>query len=197
MNRPGPRLRLPIPNLLAVILGAILLSGGAAHALLDEMDNVFCTNAGSGGAACDPGNSNGDLDFGNSLFDYDSGSDTWFDVTFTDSTVKLTFTAQASGNFGSADVNVLLLDGIEPEDSLEIVIDSVTLTGFTNDPSEMPTAGPGFGGQEIRWDLVGTDPTAGAMATINLSFVPEPGTGLLLASGLLGLAAHRRARASR
>jgi hypothetical protein len=67
-------------------------------------------------------------------------------------------------------------------------LDVTFLGDFTSEPSTRPFVTTVGGVQTIQWTLLtGADPGTGAIARINLNFVPEPGTGLLVGLGLAGL----------
>jgi hypothetical protein len=80
----------------------------------------------------------------------------------------------------------------------DLVLGEITDVDFINFFSE-PTTRPfvtNVGGiQIIQWTLLaGMDPQLGSIARINLTFVPEPGTALLMGLGLAGLGVFGRSR---
>jgi hypothetical protein len=173
---------------LALTLAVAVLPVGEAHAILQLDDFVVCRNVlgssvkppPSGGGICGP-DINLVLEFGVPRFTWRNNplepgeAVTWFTVSFQPSSIILTFTADASGKFDQANLNTLLLSEYEPlGTNLGLAIDSVDYAGpWGSMPTEDPTTsntGLPFNNGQVRWDLGGANPSAGATATINLNF---------------------------
>lgn len=169
-------------------LAVAVLPVGEAHAILALDDFVRCRNLlgssvkppPSGGGICSP-DINLVLGFGEPRFTWRNNplepgeAVTWFTVSFQPTSIILTFTAEASGKFDQANRNTLLLSEFAPfESNTGIGIESVDYAGtWTSMPIDGPitsNTGLPFNNGQVRWDLAGADPSAGATATINLIF---------------------------
>jgi hypothetical protein len=181
--------------LLAAFLVVAGLPVGESRAVLHEDDVMQCRNVSRDPGIPEAGVCSPDfqpiLEFGVTRFTYTSSPAVlpigdWFDISFGPSSISLTFTADAAGNFGAADENVLLLGDINaiPDDLVGIA--SVDFVGtWPSLPDERPTysnTGLPDNQAQIRWDLVGAVPSAGDSAVINLNF-NEPGDIAAVATG--------------
>ena len=184
--------------LLAAVVATALLSAGEALATLNLTNDVDCVNSGGSGAGCIPVSD--PLGSGFQYVSGGTGTDLWFSINADSSSITLTFTGDALGNFGSPDMNVLNLLGIQTNPDELIEIDSVDFIGtWLSQPDELPSvSNSGLPGNiaSISWDLGGAKPSALDSARINLNFtlVPEPGTALLMGLGLLGLGVVGKSR---
>jgi hypothetical protein len=196
--RPSSYPRLIGLPLLAAVVATALLSAGDALATLNLTNDVSCANSGGSGAGCIP--ISDPLGSGFNYVSGGTGTDLWFTINAESSSITLVFTSDAAGNFGSPNMNVLELAGIQTMPDELIVIDSVVFGGvWLSEPDQLPTVGnSGLPGNiaSISWDLGGAVPSSLDTARINLSFtpVPEPGTALLMGLGLLSLGVVGKAR---
>jgi hypothetical protein len=169
--------------LIATVFAVAVLPIGEARAALDLDDVLVCRNVSTDPGIPAAGVCGPDV---NPILDYGETRFTWvtspavipvadlFDVSFGPSSIILTFTADASGRFNTADENVLLLGDINPIPDEFVRIQGVGFDGiWLSQPSEDPTFNntglPGNTAQ-IRWDLGGASPSAGDTAEIFLEF---------------------------
>jgi hypothetical protein len=184
--------------LLTAVVATALLSAGTALATLNLTNDVTCANTGTSSAGCFP--ISDPLGSGFNYVSGGTGTDLWFTINADSSSISLTFTGDAAGNFGSPNMNILELAGIQTTPDELIEIDSVVFTGtWASEPDALPVVGnSGLPGNiaSISWDLGGAIPGSLDTARINLNFtqVPEPGTGLLMGLGLVGISAAGRSR---
>jgi hypothetical protein len=184
--------------LLAAVVATALLSAGEALATLNLTNDVTCANSGGSSGLCIPFED--PLGSGFQYISGGTGTDLWFTINADPSSITLTFTSDAAGKFGSPDMNVLELAGIQTLPDELIAIDSVDFTGaWASMPDALPMVGnSGLPGNiaSLSWDLGGAFPSNRDSARINLSFstVPEPGTALLMSLGLLGIGVAGRSR---
>jgi hypothetical protein len=204
--------------LTALTIVSLLLQGEARAAPFHPGDTVLCQNLGtSADTGCRPIE---DLDvfdepeigFDEPVFTYGTIESqdiqvAWFTVSFQPSSITLTFTGDS--DFGSSPANdgenILLLTGIDFDGSGLTLDELVRGLGPTFEGTwaaepiyppiiqfaQVPSPGPDpIVLLTIQWDLGGAVPSNGDTARI--SFVPEPGTALLIGAGLAGLAARRR-----
>ncbi len=183
--------------LLAAVVATALLSAGEARAELLNTE-VRCTVF-DPDYFCDPLEKNlFDLFFSVNEFD---GNDLLFRISAEPTALVLSFDDFVSGN--ELDGASFSLDNIQNSDNLPIEIVGVEFSGEFNslpirDPEVVNFMAGGTQFSRINWvDLQGADPVgSNAVATINLAFVPEPSTVLLLGAGLVGLAVQGRKRRS-
>jgi hypothetical protein len=180
--------------LLAAVVTTALLSVGEARAGL--MDGLVTCEALGIERACLPTEKAlfDDFPAPYTVSDTGLGGDAMFAITATDTTIRLTFTEFVTGN-------TLNTTGFKLSDLQSIPalvpgeLDVTFLGDFTSEPNTRPFVTNEGGIQAIQWtQLTGADPGTGAIARINLSFVPEPCSILLLGLGLAGLSVVGRRR---
>jgi hypothetical protein len=191
---PAPYRRLVLLPLLAAVVSIAVLSPGQAHALL--IDGPVSCEALGVDRACLPTSKDlfDDFPVPYTVSDTGIGGDAMFAITATATTIRLVFTEFVSAN--TLNATGFQLSGLQSIPALVPGVLDVTFLGdFTSEPSTRPFVTTVGGIQTIQWTLLtGADPGTGAIARINLNFVPEPSTALLLGLGLVGIAAGGRSR---
>jgi hypothetical protein len=177
-----------LPLLLAAVMSTALMSAGQARAVLE---NGPATCAGLGEGFCLPGATQEIL---NQVFIVSDRSDPLFNITADETTIILEFPDPVTG----MDMDAVGFRLSNLQSNPDLVLGEITDVDFINFFSE-PTTRPfvtNVGGiQIIQWTLLaGMDPQLGSIARINLTFVPEPGTALLMGLGLAGLGVFGRSR---
>ncbi len=182
------------PALLAAVVATALLSAGEARAVLVD-GTVSCEALGME-RACLPTEKDlfDDFPAPYTVSDTGLGGDAMFAITATETTIRLIFTEFVTAN--TLTTTGFKLSGLQSIPALVPGELDVTFLGdFASEPSTRPFVTNEGGIQAIQWTLLtGADPGTGAIARINLSFVPEPGTALLVGLGLVGLGVVGRSR---
>jgi hypothetical protein len=194
---PNPRTGLFGPALLAAVAATALLSAGEARALL--VDGTVSCEALGAERACVPMEKElfDDFPVPYTVSDTGPGGDAMFAITATETTIRLIFTEFVSAN--TLNTTGFKLSGLQSIPALVPGELDVTFLPVGDDWGTLPSTRPfvtNAGGiQTIQWTLLsGADPAGGAIARINLQFVPEPGTAALLGLGLAGLGVVGRSK---
>jgi len=178
--------------LLAVVVATALVWAGEVRAgLLDG--SVTCTAIGTQ-RACLPTEKDIFDPVPYTVSDTGVGGDAIFTISADEDTIVLTFTEFVTGN--ALNTTGFRLEGLQSiPDLVPGALDVTFLGDWGVNDEDIPVSRPEVSNDlsSIEWTtLAGGDPSTGAIARINLNFVPEPSTGALTALGLIGLAARRR-----